>query len=209
MRLLKFTDGEISDTFPTPMLYVRWSQATSYLKDIEEICRHERTADSLGTKTSNIGGWRSAETFLQRADESIVALRNWIEETAHGMVVKLDNHPSVSLDVKAFGWVNINGPNDYKQVHVHANFAWAANFMVTRGEPSDEMDGAIVFIDPRMGASMVAHTSSPFFSPRAIFQQEPGTLLVFPAWLLHAVNPSSAERISIGIDLAVRETEAR
>lgn len=200
--MLLIEDG-VTLAFPTPILLKRSPFNAFELQKLEALCLRERESGQ-GTLTSNVGGWRSSEIFLEHEDDQVRRLSDWVHQEATHFVRDQSDNPALKVSVT--GWINVNGPGHYKQVHAHGNFAWAGSFMVSRTLPRDAFEGAIQFIDPRMGAPMVTYAGSPFHSPRANFQQEPGTLMLFPAWLLHSINPTAFDarpRVSIGLDVAV------
>jgi uncharacterized protein (TIGR02466 family) len=100
------------------------------------------------------------------------------------------------------GWANINGKGASNNMHNHPNTLLSGAYYIDTPASS----GEIVFRDPREAA----HIFMPPYakagkSPVWKLTPQPGLLLVFPAWLLHAVeaNLSDADRISIAFNANV------
>lgn len=99
-------------------------------------------------------------------------------------------------------WANINTKGGFTQPHTHPNNYLGGVYYVDTPEDS----GSITFEDPRAQPKLISpqiHQSTNENSGQTILNVEPGTLLLFPAWLVHSVkpNPSDKLRISISFNL--------
>lgn len=130
---------------------------------------------------SNRHGWNSDKTIF--ADPVFAPLRKACEVSfVHAFRdMKLPEHARFRLEA----WANIHDPGAYNTAHIHQNVMLSGSFYLSVPEGS----GALVFRDPRAGAVL-----SPFRGTGAnnanVFsiRPKPGTLLVFPNWLEHAVE---------------------
>lgn len=104
---------------------------------------------------------------------------------------------SVSLEM----WTNINGPGHFNETHhhnPHSGTFMSGVFYVKCPEDS----GAIRFYDPRphidTSPDSVYYGGSKFIR----FFPNPNTLLIFPPWLNHSVEPnqSQEDRLSIAFN---------
>lgn len=100
------------------------------------------------------------------------------------------------------GWANINGKMALNNLHNHPNCLLSGCYYID--VPPDS--GDILFRDPREAAYMY---QPPYLGgskpPMAPIKPQPGMLLIFPSWLLHAVgaNLSDSERMSIAFNANV------
>ena len=82
--------------------------------------------------------------------------------------------------------------------------AWSGVYYVDAGgeAPGQPLSGVLELCNPRPFTEMVPTPGSPF-GQRVIFRAEAGTMILFPSWLYHFVNPFSGdgERISIAFNV--------
>ena len=111
-------------------------------------------------------------------------------------------------------WANVVGPGHSHQYHFHPGCVWSAVAWLDDGYAGDAdpaLGGELQLLDPRMpqirmnaphlrlreadgGEQLV----EPFVRPRT------GLLVVFPAWLAHAVRPfkGTGTRVSVALNLS-------
>jgi len=99
-------------------------------------------------------------------------------------------------------WANINAVHANHHEHTHPNNFLSGVYYVQ----ADEGANSISIIDPRPQRAVIrprVTESTPFNSSEFGLSVKPGDLLVFPAWLPHAVghNNSTRERISISFNV--------
>jgi len=106
-------------------------------------------------------------------------------------------------------WANITHPNHRHHLHIHPNCLLSGLLYVTT--PQD--CGPTVFEDPRPGARIIEpeYTEmNPANSNRFVVPAEKGRLLLWPSYLLHAVEAgrsvSAEERIVIAFNIMIRTT---
>jgi uncharacterized protein (TIGR02466 family) len=117
--------------------------------------------------------------------------------------VKRDSHYVSNM------WANITHPNHRHHLHIHPNCLLSGILYVTTPEEC----GPTVFEDPRPGARILEpqYTEmTAFNSNRFIVAAEKGRLLMWPSYLLHAVDAgqseSDDERIVIAFNVMIRTT---
>jgi hypothetical protein len=91
-------------------------------------------------------------------------------------------------------WANIYGRGDYCMPHSHMRATASLVYCVDPGEddPDDPVSGRLFIADPRIAACCrpVPHYMTSPLVPR----MRPGTFIIFPAQIVHAVNPYNGER---------------
>lgn len=169
-----------------------------------------RAADPDGNKISNIGGWQS-QMYLNK------------EDAFSGLAAHIIAKGEVALEEWGLGlgglsphmntmWANVNSGADHNFTHDHWAFP-VPHYNLLSGAfyvRADENSGEIKFVDERVASKYVIlapFIKRPNHLSADMFQIKPkrGTLVMFPSWLRHSVNPSKsdAERISISFNLSV------
>jgi uncharacterized protein (TIGR02466 family) len=117
--------------------------------------------------------------------------------------VKRDSHYISNM------WANITDPNHRHHLHIHPNCLLSGLIYVAT--PKD--CGATVFEDPRPGARIIEpeYTEmTPYNSNRFVVSAEKGRLLIWPSFLLHAVEAGSSasqeDRIVIAFNVMIHTT---
>ena len=147
-------------------------------------------------------------SYFSRPDlRSLTVFENLVrfitqKATALTDAIKIDR-TNASLDMSEF-WLNINSTYAFHSDKNHPNAHFNGVFYLQ----AEAQSGKIVFRDPREGRSMHA----PDYLERTNLNSDvvsippnPGTLLIFPAWLYHGVeqNLSDEERISLSFNFEV------
>jgi uncharacterized protein (TIGR02466 family) len=106
-------------------------------------------------------------------------------------------------------WANITHPNHRHHLHIHPNCLLSGILYVT----TPPNCGPTVFEDPRPGARILEPQyieMTPFNSNRFTVAAEKGRLLMWPSYLLHAVeagqSASEEDRIVIAFNIMIRTT---
>jgi uncharacterized protein (TIGR02466 family) len=106
-------------------------------------------------------------------------------------------------------WANITHPNHRHHLHIHPNCLLSGLLYVT----TPQACGPTVFEDPRPAARILEpqYTEmTPFNSNRFMVAAEKGRLLIWPSYLLHAVeagqSTSEEDRIVIAFNIMIRTT---
>ena len=149
--------------------------------------------DDNSVRKSNRGGWQSD---LFKPDGEFEPLAKEIAGFVSHINLGIEKIKIPQL------WVNVNKKGDWNTIHQHGQYTLAGTYYVKVPEDS----GRIVFRDPRPAAIgnkfMVDR-----FDKGEFFNIKPleGTLIIWPSYLDHFVEPSNSdeERISISFDVNV------
>ncbi|MEM9544694.1 MAG: TIGR02466 family protein [Bacteroidota bacterium] len=196
--------------FPCPIFFKRLVISPPIIDKLSKKYLKE-AHDTLGTVTSNVGGWRSEEDFFESTHYEEKQFKMILQDEIMDMFsqVNTGDQGSISLsDIDLTGWVNINFSHDFKKSHVHAGAHWAGVYYLDiKTKNGSQNTGQIDFTDPRNGSFSSYYKNSPFFPPRISHMPQKGELILFPCWLYHNVCPSPdlEYRISIGVDILVKK----
>jgi uncharacterized protein (TIGR02466 family) len=95
-------------------------------------------------------------------------------------------------------WANFHPKGAFNPPHTHPNNYLGGVYYVDTPDNS----GSITFEDPRAQPQIVSPRVSQFTAEntgRAIIDVKEGMLLLFPAWLVHTVDPNPSDQIRISI----------
>lgn len=167
-----------------------------------------QAAAEQGRRHSNLGGWQSSDNFhtlsLPAAQALCRAVTQVIDsatalQTPHGLA-------EAALDWRINAWVNINPPGSSNALHGHPGAYWSAVYYVDDGDAGPDDGGALFFQDPR-GVLPAMHDPLLRFRVEGCLtagyiesiRPTPGLLVVFPSWLLHAVDPFHGPRPRVSV----------
>jgi uncharacterized protein (TIGR02466 family) len=206
-------DKVVSLAFPTPIGRYRLpDREAAALNDglRRMILERERCEDSQ--HHANAGGWHSQRDLLEWDDPVIGRLRTHLLEAVEHMArsaisairpVDVGAIEVGPLKIKA--WANISRRGNYHRLHNHPRACWSGVYYVAVGTspPDHPLSGLLEIMDPRPFTEMVSTPGDPFGQKLAI-APEAGTIVVFPSWIYHFVNPydGDGERISIAFNAA-------
>jgi uncharacterized protein (TIGR02466 family) len=167
----------------------------------------ERRRRSDGISRSNRGGWHSEDDFFRRQEPASKELAQFIVQsltTAERQYVKIEGERKA--EVKLEGWINVNPRSAFNAPHTHPNFAWSGCYYVNQPVVEDGRSGAIEFLDPRAGIGGWPMTKSELTRTKVTMRPKPGTLLIFPSYLVHWVYPNEQEeeRVSVAFNARLR-----
>jgi uncharacterized protein (TIGR02466 family) len=205
-------DVELRTYFPTPVALVELADAETLNRELAAtILERERSA--TGTQHSNLGGWQSDWEFSnwggpggKHVLDTAVALANRVTANRRGQ--------AVTVNWRINAWANINRQGHANEFHGHPGSFWSGTYYVDDGGIGEDpsLGGEFEMQDPRglapaMYAPLLCFAfpggqsagASELIRPRA------GTLVLFPAWLSHAVRPyrGTRTRISIAFNLGL------
>lgn len=157
---------------------------------------------SEGRKISNPTGWQSLSFDL---NQSIFANLNQTIQQHFLTYIKsipLSNQFQISSM-----WANVNGYKDYNLIHTHGGSVISGVYYLKTPKES----GNLFFINPASEAIeyLWEHCIEEYTqqnSPRWTIQVEEGTLVLFPSWLKHGVEPNlnkKEDRISIAFNISL------
>lgn len=195
--------------FPTAMGSIEVPGARELNPKIAEVILAREQADP-GLDRSNKGGWHSDDELLKWPELQFADLADTFRSATSHMIAATSGKLRFNVDLELIAWANVNRPGEFNSPHIHPENHWSGVYYVQTPDLSgDRMHkaGNIEFADPRGGVFMLRHPDQKdllSLAPRA------GTILMFPSWLHHWVNPFSmdAVRISIAFNAKIRKFQA-
>lgn len=143
---------------------------------------------------------------------------DWLKQCIHKSAVDYCERAGMNypLDWSVQGWGNVNRFGDYHDPHNHPHAYLSGTYYVEVPEDrvelknrADVRPGCISFYDPRGAANMNAVKSDPQIECDYTLTPTPGTILVWPAFIMHFVHPNLSDqpRISISFNLMLKSVE--
>jgi len=105
-------------------------------------------------------------------------------------------------------WANVGFPGSRHRTHAHPNNYLSGVYYV-KAPPGGN---TINFLDPRPQAAAIVPPSermTPLTSQRVTIDVRPGTMILFPAWLHHSVDPNRASEVRISVAFNLMFTRFR
>ncbi|HET6942785.1 MAG TPA: TIGR02466 family protein [Sphingomicrobium sp.] len=201
--------AELLRLFPTPVIVDQMEGADQLNRDLETAILEQRERDG-GLKLSNRGGWQSKRDFPRWAGEpGQQVLRHAIKLASANTGFRPERGPPQwNVDV----WANVSESGGFNMPHVHGGTFWSAVYYVRAGEGEG---GQLVLHDPRMPALRMHAPALRFkdMGPDVRTEIEPksGLMILFPAWLLHSVEPweGDGHRISVAMNIRAAPPQRR
>lgn len=189
--------------FPTPVVVDQLEEADLLNRELEHSILERMNADP-GVKRSNFGGWHSKSDFLDWGGTGAARLAQ------HALALATANTKTVrggNLNWGIRGWVNVFDRGAGNAAHVHGGNYWAAVYYVRVGEGEG---GRLRLHDPRapglrMHAPLLRFADAGRELAHAI-DPRAGQMVLFPAWLMHSVEPWEGEGNRISIAMNIRST---
>lgn len=195
--------GNRTDWFPTPIWHFSVDNSDLLNTRLLKLIQVERAQDKQGVKMSNILGWHSVDNLQQRDDfeDLMKIILDNVLEVADFLKWDLEQ---ASLNINNC-WAMVNGKFASNSVHDHPNSLLSGVYYVK--SPQD--CGGLSFRDPRVGAHRLLPPYLEFNSwtmPSVTYKFVEGTMIIFPSWLMHGVEPnlSDEERVSISFNIGVK-----
>lgn len=169
-----------------------------------------REQNRTGLHRSNVkqaGAWHSPDDLNRR--DAFAPLAGLIDAMAQEVFDDLHYDPAFAPRIDNM-WANVSPRGAFNRMHIHPGVIWSGVYYVQ----TPPNCGRIYFADPRVQAQMLrpridaeggrqAHNWSEVY-----YEPVPGRMILFPAWLLHEVEPNLSEaagddgdRISISFNL--------
>ena len=199
--------AKVAHLFPTPVIVDELAGAADLNDQLERLIVDRREADP-GLQLSNRGGWQSRRDFPQWTGEP----GRRIVEHATALANAHTGHPrgSEALNWSVDVWANVSTSGAFNMPHIHGGTYWSAVYYVRAGEGEG---GQLVLHDPRMPALRMHAPGLRFLDAgpdvRSEIKPKSGMMVLFPAWLLHSVEPWQGEGHRISIAMNIRAALAR
>ena len=201
---------QVRNLFPTPIAVLALPDAERINAALQDrILQREREAE--GVQHSNLGGWQSATDFPEWCGPEGQAVLGAAQQIAASLTCDRAGQP-VQPRWRMNAWANVNRQGHGNEFHTHPGAYWSATYYVADGGAGADpaLGGEFEIADPRgVGPAMLAPHLA-FRTPGGqstgaseMVRPVPGTLVLFPSWLSHAVRPyrGDAIRISIALNL--------
>jgi len=180
--------------YPTQVYFTDLEDGTALNADVKRNIYAWRSADPHGVVRTNVhqaGAWHST-TDMHVRDE-FKSLVSEIFEFIHGIYYDQGYDPDFEPVCDSM-WANINPRYAFNRHHTHPHALWSGVYYVQ----TPDNCGLLYFSDPRPQTQVL----TPYYDPQrrpmetwneVYFQPKAGRLIVFPAWLVHAVQPNLTE----------------
>jgi uncharacterized protein (TIGR02466 family) len=194
-----FESGSVASIFATPVWTFKPARGKAIAENLAAYLKNLRDADPKWTASGGAGVWQSRDD-LSRSEE-LAELLSLVNEASRAAISLLQ----VECTLKITGvWGNISRGRTALHEHTHPNNFLSGVFYVRMPEGA----GGIVFKDPRPQTRILRPRTlrdNPLNSLEFEYAATTGTLLLFPAWLEHGVQPgrTEEERISVAWNLMI------
>ena len=148
-----------------------------------------------GVSKTNYKGWHSTTDMhtkpeYQQLVTELLRMQKEIYDNEH-----IDRHARLGNM-----WANINPTDGMNQPHIHPNSLFSGVYYV-KSQPNA---GRLKIYDPRPGVQFIMPTRNPGNPGKDMWRDaniEPvvGRIIMFPAWLWHAVEPNKSNDIRISV----------
>jgi uncharacterized protein (TIGR02466 family) len=204
---------QAASLFDTPVIVDQMPDAGALNAELKRLIGEER-ARSEGLNISNVGGWHSNTEMLRWGSEPALRLVERIIAAADAFTVDIRAKDKPRYKWFPEMWANVSGPGSSNQYHTHAGAFWSAVYYVDDGYGGSSdatLGGELVLLDPRMPMIRMNTPDLRFRRPgqkhddhEKYFRPASGLIVIFPAWLSHAVLPyrGTGTRISIAVNLS-------
>jgi len=170
-------------------------------KKLENYCYNIKHKDN-GRVMSNMGGWQS--NLITHVEIELKELYESIMSRVIAMNYKL-GYSDTKPVMQSF-WININGKNDYNEIHNHPMSFYAAVYYVkcSEGQGKIKFCHPVTFINNYFMVNNISDYNQ-FNSSMWEVYTNTGRLIVFPSYLNHLVtkNETNSERISIAFNFGL------
>ena len=187
-----------------------WKHHTDKIdnRKLENIILEKEQKDK-GVTFTNVGGYHSSAINLEK-EKGFKCIYDYINECME--VILFENNYKLNLGIlSSHGWININRKGDFNREHVHPDCHWSGVYYVKT--PAN--CGELRFHNPIAASSMVksghllnltsSNIKTSFFLNSIPLDPYEGSILIFPSWLFHSVDPnrSNYDRISISFNIDI------
>ena len=148
-----------------------------------------------GVAKTNVKGWHSTTDMASKPEYQTLVNELMIMSKDVFKEEWLDREP-----VLGNMWANINPKEGSNQPHIHPNSLFSGVYYVK----SNPQAGRLKIYDPRPGAQIVMPVRKEGQPPKHLWKDanlDPvtGRLIMFPAWLWHAVEPNQSDELRISV----------
>ena len=183
------------------MIIEKFFPTLVYGKDVQ-LNNHQLAQDIVnwsnqdkGVSKTNFKGWHSTTDMHTKSEYSQL-----ITELMRMQKEIYDNEHIARYARLGNMWANINPPGGMNMPHIHPNALFSGVYYVK----SNPKSGRLKIMDPRPGAQMYMPMRKKGDPGRDMWRDadiEPieGRIIMFPAWLWHAVEPNDSNELRISV----------
>ena len=203
---------EVHAMFATPVVTIEIAESERLNAALRRSIL-ERAERHPSTRHSNLGGWQSTWDLEQWGGQAAGRLLDQARAAADRLTADRDGRPA-KVAWQSNAWANVNRRGHGNEFHTHPGSFWSGAYYIDDGGAAADpaLGGEFEFQDPRgVAPAMYAPQlcinlpggrsmgASETITPRV------GLMLLFPAWLSHAVRPylGPGQRISVAFNLSV------
>ena len=181
--------------FPTPVYIQEISNASELNFHLEKNILQWQKEDPKGVNKTNVNGWHSQTDMNQKPEYDPLTKELFNMQKEIFKKEFLTQKPGLGNM-----WANINYPGGYNRPHLHPNSLFSGVYWIKTPKNS----GNLMLYEPRPGA----HTTMPNRKEGKLppvlwrevhYQPKAGTLIMFPAWLWHEVQPNRSQDIRMSV----------
>lgn len=201
----------MSRMFGTAFMSYQWPDSEQLNAELTQLILSQEKLDDDGRGIrSNAGGWQSRGNLITWPEACIEKLKQRVEILVFGLLEQIvrkdDTDRTFTLLIDS--WANVCRNGNYNVVHTHPNAMWSVVYYIATGEPDKTIPdcGMLELLDPREAASYI-QIQNTVLNSRALIENIPGRMILFPSWAEHMVHPfiGSGVRISIASNINVVE----
>lgn len=196
--------------FATP--FMRFRVPDHIVLDAALLLEGERLRrESVGTSKSNRGGWHSKGNLFDQDAPCFATLRRVVKAGVFEMTRKVTGKVDPeTLNLKLFGWMNINPPRGFNAPHTHHGAHWSGVYYVSQPAVEEGTSGMIEFLDHRVDLAHWRLLQASTFNAKKRIRPQAGELVLFPSYLTHWVYPNetSEERVTIAFNATFKKPKS-
>lgn len=198
----------VGGLFPTPLVTARLAGHDALNGALAATILARETVER-GVNHSNVGGWHSHD-FLPwsgaAGERLIQAAREVVDRMT--LMEKGDDLVPAQVTWRVTAWANVSRKGDSHRPHCHPAAFWSGVYWVDDGgaDADPGAGGMFEVADPR-GVVPLMHAPHLRFAVKdclgdgqgQLLTPKAGTMILFPAWLVHSVRPYAGARPRISI----------
>ena len=202
--------ASVDEMFPTPLLRFEIADADKLNQALLKEIARRRAADGGLTK-SNRKGWHSGNDLFERKEPAHTALAQMLlRMIAQSALRVAPDADFTNIELVAEGWINVNPTGGYNAPHDHVGAFWSGCYYVQVPDDIEGQGGAIEFLSPHKPLPGSGLINAPITADKLCVRPKPGTVLIFPASMVHWVHPngSDQDRVTIAFNGRFRRKQA-
>lgn len=204
--------AQAASLFETPVIVEQLQGAAQLNAALRTVILARKEQDA-GLAISNVGGWHSDTRMLEWGGAAARDLCARIVAAADRFTVDIKAKERPRHKWAPEMWANVSPPGASNRHHCHPGSFWSAVYYVDDGyggSSDPELGGELILYDPRMPMIRMTAPDLRFRRPGQPADHDEnrmrpatGRLVIFPAWLSHAVRAyqGTGLRISIAVNL--------